>query len=72
VAAVVAVVAVVAAVVTVVATMAAVIAVAAVVAVVEEEVAACSPLDHGRLSSFSTNPWIVKARPFMLGSLYTS
>jgi hypothetical protein len=56
VAAVVTVVAVVAAVVTVVATMAAVIAVAAVVAVVEEEVAACSPLDHGEALELLNQP----------------
>jgi hypothetical protein len=56
VAAVVTVVAVVAAVVTVIATMAAVIAVAAVVAVVEEEVAACSPLDHGEALELLNQP----------------
>jgi hypothetical protein len=56
--------------------VAAVITVAAVVAVeavvVKEEVVAGSPLDHGRFSTFSTNPWILKARPFKVGSLYTS
>jgi hypothetical protein len=56
--------------------VAAVIVVAAVVTVgstvVEEEVAAGSPLDHGEVPSFSANTWILKARPFMVGSLYTS
>jgi hypothetical protein len=56
--------------------VAAVVVVATVVAVgaavVEEEVVAGSPLDHGRFSSFSANPWILKARPLKVGSLYTS
>jgi hypothetical protein len=64
------------------AVVAAVIAVAVVVAVavivtigaavIEEEVAAGGILTTGRFSSFSTNPWILKVRPFTVGSLYTS
>jgi hypothetical protein len=52
------------------AVVAAVITVGATV--VEEEVAAGSPLDQGRFSSFSANPCILKARPFKVGSLYAS
>jgi hypothetical protein len=49
--------------------MAAVVVVAAVGAVVvENEVAVTT----GRFLSFSANPWVLKARPFTLGFLYTS
>jgi hypothetical protein len=53
--------------------VAAVVAVVAVgAAVVEDKVAAgAACLTTGRFSSFLANPWILKARPFMLGSLYT-
>jgi hypothetical protein len=58
------------------AVIAAVVVVAAVVtvraAVVEEEMAAGSPLDHGEVLELAANPWILKARPFKVGSLYTS
>jgi hypothetical protein len=66
-----AVVAVVAAVRAVVAAVASITAVATVVTIVEDKVAT-SPLDHGELLELSANPWILKARPFTLGSLSTS
>jgi hypothetical protein len=65
----------VAAVVVAVVAMTTVVTVATIVAVgadaVEEEVVGCR-LTTGRFSSFSANPWIMKARPFKVGSLYTS
>jgi hypothetical protein len=65
----------VAAVVAAIVAVAAVIAVAAIVAVgasvVEVEVVAGSPLDHGEVLELLSQPWILKVRPFTVGSLYT-
>jgi hypothetical protein len=56
--------------------VAAIVVVAAVVTVrtivVEEEVAAGSPLDHREVLELLSQPCILKARPFTVGSLYTS
>jgi hypothetical protein len=34
-------------------------------------VAAGSPLDHGDVLELLSQPWILKVRPFTVGSLYT-